>query len=259
MTDLEKAWFGEAGQSMRGWDFTHLAGRWDTATLPWDYATLVQKWLLPNAQWLDIDTGGGELMRRFNHRPDLTAVTEGWQPNIDLLRQTVVKAGVTLYPDQSEQLTLVPNATFDMVTDSHGAMPVDRIGQVLKPGGVLVTQQVGATNNYSLSRFFDATYLPAYPDNQLLTVVGRLQAAGFEILYADQAFAKMGFKDIGAIVYYATVIPWEFPNFDVAQMLPKLHQLQTLLNINGRITTFEDRFMIIARKQANGQQRANAD
>lgn len=33
-------------------------------------------------------------------------------------------------------------------------------------------------------------------------------------------------------------------------MLPKLHQLQSLLAINGRVTTFEDRFMIIARKLA---------
>lgn len=87
-----------------------------------------------------------------------------------------------------------------------------------------MTQQVGATNNYALSRFFDEHYEPAYPDNQLLTVMAQMQAAGFEILRAEQAYA--------------------------ARMLPKLHQLQSLLAINGRVTTFEDRFMIIARKLA---------
>lgn len=248
MINLENSWLKEAHQSMHGWDFDHLAGRWQTETLPWDYKTLVRERLRPDAQWLDIDTGGGELMSQFEHRPDLTAVTEGWQPNIDLLRQTLVPTGVTLYPDSAEQLTAVPNATFDMVTNSHGAMPIARIGEVFKPGGWFVTQQVGATNNYSLSRFFDERYQSAYPDNHLLTVVTRMQAAGFEILRADQAFVKMSFRDIGAIVYYATVIPWEFPNFDVTRILPKLHQLQALLAVNGQITTFEDRFVIVAHK-----------
>ncbi|MDN5945732.1 MAG: class I SAM-dependent methyltransferase [Lactiplantibacillus plantarum] len=250
MTALERSWFEEAQQSMHGWDFSHLAGRWQTADLPWDYAALVREHLSADDRWLDIDTGGGELMGRFNHQPALTAVTEGWQPNIELLKQTVVKKGITLYPDAAEQLTAVPNSTFDIVTNSHGAMPVKRIAEVLKPGGRFVTQQVGATNNYALSRFFDEHYEPAYPDNQLLTVMAQMQAAGFEILRAEQAYAALSFTDVGAIVYYATVIPWEFPNFDVARMLPKLHQLQSLLAINGRVTTFEDRFMIIARKLA---------
>ena len=36
MTALESSWFEEAQQSMHGWDFSHLAGRWQTADLPWD-------------------------------------------------------------------------------------------------------------------------------------------------------------------------------------------------------------------------------
>ena len=72
--------------------------------------------------------------------------------------------------------------------------------------------------------------------------------AGFEILKADSAYVKMEFMDVGAIVYYATVIPWEFPDFDVQAILPKLRQLQRLLDVTGKITTFEDRFMVVARK-----------
>ncbi|SPE09200.1 hypothetical protein LAP8965_03247 [Lactiplantibacillus plantarum] len=34
MTALERSWFEEAQQSMHGWDFSHLAGRWQTADLP---------------------------------------------------------------------------------------------------------------------------------------------------------------------------------------------------------------------------------
>jgi len=249
MNELEMSWIAESQRSMHGWDFSHLTGRWQVASLPWDYPTLVRAQMEADDQWLDIDTGGGELMQQFHHPAKLTAVTEGWKPNVDLLQRTVVPEGVQLYPDPTEQLVGVPAASFDLVTNSHGAMPVERIGEVLKSGGCLVTEQVGATNNFNLSRFFNDQYQPAYPDNQLLSIVTQLQDTGFEILKADLAYVKMEFMDVGAIVYYATVIPWEFPNFDVQVMLPKLRQLQRLLDVTEKITTFEDRFMVVARKR----------
>lgn len=55
-------------------------------------------------------------------------------------------------------------------------------------------------------------------------------------------------QQVGAIVYYATVIPWEFPNFSVSECLPRLQQLGQLIETQGSISTFEDRFMIVARK-----------
>ncbi|MDN6049160.1 MAG: hypothetical protein L0L91_04755 [Lactiplantibacillus plantarum] len=55
MTALESSWFEEAQQSMHGWDFSHLAGRWQTADLPWDYAALVREHLSADDRWLDID------------------------------------------------------------------------------------------------------------------------------------------------------------------------------------------------------------
>ncbi|MGO2971662.1 MAG: SAM-dependent methyltransferase, partial [Lactiplantibacillus plantarum] len=52
MTALERSWFEEAQQSMHGWDFSHLAGRWQTADLPWDYAALVREHLSADDRWL---------------------------------------------------------------------------------------------------------------------------------------------------------------------------------------------------------------
>lgn len=59
---------------------------------------------------------------------------------------------------------------------------------------------------------------------------------------------KMSFTDVAAIVYYATVIPWEFPNFDIESAMPKLHRLQEMLQSQGEIVTYEDRFIIVAPK-----------
>ena len=41
-------------------------------------------------------------MQTFQHPVEKTTVTEGWQPNIDLLKRTLVSQGVTLYPDSEE-------------------------------------------------------------------------------------------------------------------------------------------------------------
>jgi hypothetical protein len=68
-------------------------------------------------------------------------------------------------------------------------------------------------------------------------------------LKSDVSFSKMSFFDVGAVVYYATVIPWEFPNFDVRDNLSKLYELQNIIDQTGQIDTYEDRFLIVASKQ----------
>lgn len=118
--------------------------------------------------WLDMETGGGELMSGFHHPISNMAITEGWAPNIALLQRSLVLRRYVLYPDSDGKLASVPGEKFDVVTDRHGDLPMTAISRVLKYGGWFITQQVGATNNHSLSRFLDTGYLPAYPDNTLL-------------------------------------------------------------------------------------------
>lgn len=241
-------WLAESRLAMHGWDFSHLDGRWQNAPLPWQYQDLVKTNLKDNLMWLDVDTGGGELMDSFKHPENKTIVTEGWEPNLKLLREKYVTSDVTVIADQNEDLSHVPDNRFDIITNSHGALPVQETVNKLRPGGRFITQQVGATNNFALSRFLDTHYSPAYPDNTLIDACARLQKAGMRIEQQDAAFSKMSFFDVGAIVYYATVIPWEFPNFSVSHCLPKLQQLAQLIAEQGSVSTFEDRFMLVARK-----------
>lgn len=81
-------------------------------------------------------------MRSFRHSASKPSVTEGWEPNLSLLKRTVVPSGVKLYSDTNECLQGIQSSSFDLVTNSHGALPISRIAQVLKPGGVFVTEQV---------------------------------------------------------------------------------------------------------------------
>ncbi|WP_125703614.1 methyltransferase domain-containing protein [Lacticaseibacillus daqingensis] len=241
-------WMAESQLAMHGWDFSHLDGRWENEQLPWRYRDLVNDNLEDSLMWLDVDTGGGELMDSFRHPGTKTVVTEGWEPNLKLLRKKYATSGVTVIADHDEDLSNVPDGHFDIITNSHGALPIQETVNKLRPGGLFITQQVGATNNFALSRFLDPNYCPAYPDNTLIDACARLQQAGMRIEQQDAAFSKMSFFDVGAIVYYATVIPWEFPNFSVSECLPRLQQLGQLIETQGSISTFEDRFMIVARK-----------
>lgn len=58
----------------------------------------------------------------------------------------------------------------------------------------------------------------------------------------------MTFFDIGAIIYYASIISWEFPDFSVDHCLSQLTQLDQLIQNDGSITTKEDRFILVTRK-----------
>ncbi|WP_261805537.1 class I SAM-dependent methyltransferase [Lapidilactobacillus luobeiensis] len=248
--DQVDQWQAESQLAMHGWDFSHLDGRWENEPLPWDYQAVVKANLKDELMWLDVDTGGGELMDSFRHPAHKTVVTEGWAPNLKLLREKYATSAVTVISDQNEDLAKVPDQHFDIITNSHGALPVQETVNKLRPGGIFITQQVGATNNFALSRFLDPNYSPAYPDNTLIDACARMQAAGLRIEQQNSAFSKMSFFDVGAIVYYATMIPWEFPNFSVAACLPRLRQLSRLITEQGSIATFEDRFLIVARKPA---------
>ena len=56
---LLNQWFAEEQSAhIRGWDFSHIQGRYQEGDgLPWDYERLVRQYLTPDARILDIDRG----------------------------------------------------------------------------------------------------------------------------------------------------------------------------------------------------------
>lgn len=244
-------WHQEENHGITGWDFSHLDGRWQNESLPWNYQKLVLSYLESDMQLLDMGTGGGELLKTFHHPNSKTQVTEAWQPNINLLRQTIAKQGIKVHAltQKNEAALPVENNSLDIITNSHAAFNPKLIKDKLKSGGYFISQQVGALNNYSLSRFFDSDYVPAYPNNTLLKTVVDFQNLGFEILLAKEYQPSMTFFDVGAVIYYASIIPWEFVNFSVDSRLPQLNHLDKLIKDCGLVTTKEDRFILIVRKK----------
>ena len=245
---LKNRWQKEASLKMHGWDFSHLKGRWVQEGLPWDYAKTVLKYLKPSDRLLDMATGGGELLLSFKHTYCLTAVTESWSPNIKLLQKKLSPKGIQVYPTGSEAGLPVEDDSLDIILNSHGDFNLPLIYRKLHAGGLFISEQVGVVNNFSLSQYLDPKYLPAFPDNTLLNTLTKLEENGFQILKAQQAFPVLKFLDVGAIVYYASVIPWEFPKFSVKDSFEALCGLQKLIEKQKYVLTYEDRFLVVGRK-----------
>ena len=72
--------------------------------------------------------------------------------------------------------------------------------------------------------------------------------AGFEIIRAEEAYRPIKFYDIGAFVWFAHIIEWEFPDFSVDRCFERLIKMQEMIDKNGRIEGTSHRYLIIAKK-----------
>jgi SAM-dependent methyltransferase len=241
-------WFQEEQRSIEGWDFSYLDNRWESDLLPWDYTALVKQYLHASDKLLDLGTGGGELMLTLNHPYELTSVTEGYPPNYHRCLETLSPLGITVKPVDDTNTLDFPDHHFDIVIDRHEAYDLTEVMRVLKPGGYFITQQCGGLNNVDLSRRFIPDFVSEYADFTYLSQVDAFRMTGFEVICHEEYLPKLRFFDVGAIVFYAKNIPWEFPGFSVERYLLKLDELQSLIEKEGCIESTESRFLIIASK-----------
>lgn len=91
------------------------------------------------------------------------------------------------------------------------------------------------------------TELP-FPEMRLKLVSKRFQKAGFVILQSQEAFRPIKFYDVGAFVWFAHVIAWEFPGFTVEKCLKELYRAQEILEQTGCLEGQIHRFLLAARK-----------
>ena len=248
---LIEQWLAEERAAhIHGWDFSHLDGRYEEEQdLPWDYRATILRRLTPSSRLLDLDTGGGEFLLSLGHPHRLTAATEAYPPNVALCREVLTPLGIDFREGDSVDPLPFADATFDMVINRHGEYVPDEIARVLKPGGLFVTQQVGANNDRALVELLlpEPPALP-FPDQRLNIAARRFEQAGFAVLEGQEAWRPIRFFDVGALVWFARIIEWEFPGFSVERCLDRLFQAQALLEQNGVIEGTIHRFLLVAQK-----------
>lgn len=246
-----KIWKAEESIAhIHGWDFSHIDGRYtEQDDLPWDYRETILRNLMPQMKLLDIDTGGGEFLLSLNHPYENTAATEGYPPNVALCREVLLPLGIDFRPGDGKEKLPFAADSFDMVINRHGDLQAGEIRRVLKPGGIFITQQVGAENDRELVELLCGNTQPPFPEQYVSITSRKFREAGFEILEEKECFRPVRFYDVGALVWFARVLPWEFPDFSVDACLDRLLNAQKLLQEHGCIEGSIHRFLLAARKR----------
>jgi SAM-dependent methyltransferase len=230
-----------------GWDFSWLAGRAEGSDPSWSYRDLARAKIALANRLLDVDTGGGEMLSSLGPLPQYTWATEGWPPNIPVARRRLEPLGVTVVQAETQALP-VPDESVDLVLNRHGRLDPAEVCRVLRPGGVLFTQQVGSEDCADLNEILEAP--PAYAHGTWTAQVAgdELAAAGLHLVEAREEHPTFTFYDIGAVVYQLRLVSWQIADFEPARYDAPLRRLHQRICEHGHIDVHSHRFLITARR-----------
>ncbi len=194
--ELTKQWLAEEQVAhIHGWDFSHIHDRYEEENdLPWNYRQIILDYLTFDAQLLDLDTGGGEFLLSLQHPFDNTSATEAFAPNVEFCKEILLPLGIDFKEADGGGILPFEDARFDIVINRHGDYNPDEIGRILKPGGIFITEQVGAENDRELVELIlpEVPELP-FPEQYLKKAIKKFEQSGFTILNGQEAFRPIKF------------------------------------------------------------------
>jgi len=256
MTDaeLKKLWQAEEGYAFQGWDFSHLNGRWDMPDAPWDYRAVIKSYLKNTDKLLDMGTGGGEFLLTLEHPHKKTYATEAYEPNYELCKKTLSPLGITIertYTDENfnaDDKLPFGDDFFDVIINRHESFDLKEVDRTLKRGGYFITQQVGSKDGKEFARMLNDDFVYNVPGHSMENYTNTLSSLGYKILQSDESEYSTKFYDVGALVFYAKIIAWEFPRFCVETHFDKLLECQRMVEEKGYLQGTGHRFLIVAQK-----------
>jgi SAM-dependent methyltransferase len=243
--------------SFSGWDFSYIteSGRAAEAPLKWNYYNVALPYLRKAKTMLDMGTGGGEVLSRFQPLPPITYATEQYHPNVAVAKARLEPLGGKVFEiEEKKEPSLnfnkslpFENNFFDLVIDRHEVYYPPELKRILKPCGVFITQQVANANCLNLKQFFLGK--PVTLGNwNLKSAVDELVAAGFDIIEQQEDIQFFRFYDVGAVAYFYKAIPWDVPDFSIDKYRDTLWEMHLRITRDGYFDTPQHRILIVARK-----------
>ncbi|MDT5043233.1 MAG: hypothetical protein QOE51_4218 [Actinoplanes sp.] len=229
-----------AGVPITGWEFAWLDGRAVGSEPSWSYPARVRPLLRRAQSLLDLDTGGGELLAELAPLPPHTVAVESWAPNTPVARDRLAPFGVSV-------VTELPGGEdeFDLVLSRHGRLPVQDIARLLRPGGTLLSQQVGSGDLAELNAQLGAPPPHAQPWNADVAVAA-LRAAGLQVTDVQEEHPEFTFRDVGAVVYQLRAVPWQVRDFNPRRYERELRRIDAMIRTYGGFTVAAHRFLVQA-------------
>jgi SAM-dependent methyltransferase len=228
-----------------GWDLSIAQPRLLEAGPPWSYTALVRQYAAGAGSALDMGTGGGELLATLRPAlPRRLVATEEWPPNVPVAARRLAPLGVSVLGAASLRLPFRAGC-FGLVLNRHEYLDCAEIARVLRPGGHVVTQQVGEENWRELRRFF--------PRMQRFTGLHAayregFAAAGLTILQDQERSYRVAYPTLSELVYLLSVMPWVVPDFALDRDLDALLALERACLTEDGLVLTESRFLIVAQK-----------
>ena len=230
------------GAAMTGWEFAWLDGLAVASEPSWSYPEIARPLLRRSASVLDLDTGGGELLAELAPLPAHTVAVETWARNTPAARERLAPFGVqvrTELPAGEDE--------FDLVLSRHGRLPAADIARLLKPGGVLLTQQVGSDDLADLNVALGAP--PPQPRRwDAAGALSALEAAGLRVTDIREERPPMVFRDITAVVHQLHTVPWQIRDFTPERYERALARLSAAIRARGEFTARAHRFLVQAER-----------
>lgn len=247
------AWQAEERPQPQGWDFSNLKSRMTESTEPWHLEGEYRTALRRASRVLDMGTGGGEYLMSFaGLLPADTVATEGWPPNVAAARDCLATHGIEVVeygaPDEDVNAVSMPfdDRRFDLVLNRHESYSPREVFRVLEHGGVFLTQQVGGDECGELAEWFGSHY--EFPQVNFTTFRDQLQEEGFRVLNGEEHIGAYTFHDVGALIAYLQLVPWETPDdFTVADYADQLLRLHEATG-GGSLALTRKRFWIKAQR-----------
>jgi SAM-dependent methyltransferase len=233
----------ERGRSATGWSFDVHSRKLENRH--WRYDDRAQA-LVQNAKTvLDIGTGGGE---RFSSYCDAytgkAVATEGWEINAPIARDRLRALNVDVVHCDDEHLPF-SEVSFDLVLNRHSALDAQDVARVLKPGGVLLTEQIWS-HWREVKRYFPRMneFSGLWLDYSMA-----LRAAGLTLTDCRAHIVPAAFENLGDFVFMLCVASWTIADFDpLYSDLEPLLELERDLSTPDGLVLSDGAFIIEARK-----------
>ncbi len=240
----------ESVEERRGWDFSRVRDAIDP--LPWSYGGVVRRYLSPLQRVLDIGTGGGERLIAFAEHfgsgigidadPAMIAVAEENTPSelTCRLKFLAMDAAALEFPD----------ASFDVVLNRHAPAYPDEIARVLRPGGVFITQQIGARNHANITALFGCGPGGEYQRDPLQTVQSWAdQFAAMELAVRARAEYDVPYfyLDAESLIFWMKALPMP-EDFTIERHWQQLDHILTSFWTPRGIATNVHRELLIVQK-----------
>jgi SAM-dependent methyltransferase len=231
-------------RSFSGWSLGDVDVRPLEPGPPWEYEAVARDHASRADAVLDLGTGGGEVLSRVIDGLDArVTATEPWTVNALVARGRLAPLGVPVVRCSSLRLPF-RDASFDLVLDRHEELDPSEVARVLRPGGRLVTQQVGHDDWAEVWPFFPnrheiGDHFRAYADG--------LRAFGLAVTVARH-YGKVALPALGDIAFMLLLQPWRLPDFDPARDVDTLLTLEDALRTDAGIVLTESRYLLTADK-----------